>query len=106
MFSVLFEVHPSPAQWATYLDTAKGLRPELERGEGFINSIRYKDLTRGGRVVRLCGWRAEESLVPAPPPMRHHTVQEKGRAEILLDNRLRVGQIPSDPHVPPGQQIE
>ena len=53
MFSVLFEVHPSPAQWATYLDTAKGLRPELERVEGFIDNIRYKSLTREGCEASL-----------------------------------------------------
>ena len=106
MFSVLFEVHPSPAQWATYLDTAKGLRPELERVEGFIDNIRYKSLTREGWILSLSSWRDEKSLVRWRTAMRHHTVQEKGRAEILLDYRLRVGQITSDTHVPPGQQIE
>jgi hypothetical protein len=37
--------------------------------------------------------------------MRHHMVQEKGRAEILLDYHLRVGQITADTRIPKDQTL-
>jgi len=40
MFSVLFEVRPRADQWGAYLVTAKLLRPELERVDGFVDNMR------------------------------------------------------------------
>jgi hypothetical protein len=51
VFSVIFEVHPSPEQWDTYLDTAKMLRPELVEVAGFVDNIRYRSLTREGWIL-------------------------------------------------------
>jgi heme-degrading monooxygenase HmoA len=48
MFSVLFEVQPKPGTWEEYLGTAKMLRPELERIDGFVENIRYKSMQREG----------------------------------------------------------
>ena len=45
MFSVLFEAQPRPGKWDDYLDNAKMLRPELERINGFVDNIRYKEPT-------------------------------------------------------------
>jgi heme-degrading monooxygenase HmoA len=105
MFSVIFEVHPKPEQWNAYLGNAKMLRPELEKVDGFVDNIRYKSLTREGWILSLSGWRDEKSVVRWRTDMRHHTVQEKGRSEILLDYHLRVGQITQDSRVPDGQVI-
>jgi len=105
MFSVLFEVNPKPGKWDDYLDNAKALRPELVEVEGFVDNIRYKSLTREGWILSLSGWRDEKALVRWRTNMRHHMVQEKGRSEILLDYRLRVGQITHDTKVPPGQAL-
>lgn len=105
MFSVIFEVHPKPDQWDTYLGNAKMLRPELERVEGFIDNIRYKSLTREGWILSLSGWRDEKSVVRWRTKMRHHMVQEKGRSEILLDYHLRVGQITEDTRIPQGHVL-
>jgi heme-degrading monooxygenase HmoA len=106
MFSVIFEVHPKPEQWDTYLDNAKMLRPELEQIDGFVDNIRYKSLTRQGWILSLSGWRDEKSVVRWRTAQRHHMVQEKGRSEILLDYHLRVGQVTHDTHVPAGQRIK
>src|ERR1700759_4397594 len=105
MFSVIFEVHPGPAQWDAYLDNAKMLRPELERVDGFVDNIRYKSLMREGWILSLSGWRDEKAVVRWRTSMRHHMVQRKGRSEILLDYHLRVGQITHDTRVPDGQKI-
>ena len=105
MFSVIFEVHPKPEQWDTYLGHAKMLRPELEKVDGFVDNIRYKSLTREGWLLSLSGWRDEKAVVRWRTATGHHMVQEKGRSEILLDYHLRVGQLTHDTRVPAGQAI-
>lgn len=105
MFSVIFEVHPKPEQWDAYLGLAKMLRPELEQVDGFVDNIRYKSLTREGWILSLSGWRDEKAVVRWRTSMRHHLVQEQGRAEILLDYHLRVGQVTQDTRIPEGQAL-
>lgn len=106
MFSVIFEVHPKPDQWETYLANAKLLRPELEETDGFVDNIRYGSLTREGWLLSLSGWRDEKAVVRWRTKMRHHMVQEKGRSEILLDYHLRVGQITQDTQIPKGYTLQ
>jgi heme-degrading monooxygenase HmoA len=106
MFSVIFEVHPKPDQWDTYLANAGILRPELIEVDGFVDNVRYRSLTRDGWLVSLSGWRDEKSVVRWRTAMRHHMVQEKGRSDILLDYHLRVGQITQDTRLPAGQVLQ
>lgn len=106
MFSVLFEVKPWAKQWDVYLDKAKLLRPQLERIEGFIDNIRYKSLTRDGWILSLSNWRDEKSLVRWRTQMGHHEVQEQGRAAILEDYHLRVGQLTEDTRLPEGLHLQ
>jgi len=105
MFSVLFEVHPRPEQWDGSLGYAKMLRPELERIDGFVDNLRYKSLTRQGWILSLSSWRDEKAVVRRRTRAGHHDVQEKGRAEVLLDYHLRLGQVTSDTHVPAGHVL-
>lgn len=105
MFSVIFEVHPRSDQWDAYLGHARMLRPELEQIEGFVDNIRYRSLTRDGWILSLSGWRDEKALVRWRIRARHHEVQEKGRAEILLDYHLRIGQLTQDTRLPEGQVL-
>jgi heme-degrading monooxygenase HmoA len=105
MFSVLFEVRPRPDRWDAYLGYAKMLRPELEQIEGFVDNIRYRSLTREGWILSLSSWRDEKSLVRWRTRMRHHQAQEKGRAEILSDYHLRVGQLTQDTRLPDGYAL-
>ena len=106
MFSVLFEVHPKPDQWDTYLGYAKMLRPELEQVDGFVDNIRYKSLTRDGWVLSLSNWRDEKAVVRWRTTVRHHEVQEKGRTDVFLDYHLRVGQLTHDTRIPAGYAIQ
>jgi heme-degrading monooxygenase HmoA len=105
MFSVIFEVHPKPDQWDSYLGHAKMLRPELEQIEGFVDNVRYRSLTREGWILSLSGWRDEKALVRWRTKQNHHETQEKGRGEILLDYHLRVGQITQDTRLPEGSEL-
>jgi heme-degrading monooxygenase HmoA len=106
MFSVLFEVHPKPDQWDAYLGYAKMLRPDLEQIDGFVDNIRYKSLTRDGWVLSLSNWRDEKAVVRWRTTVRHHEVQEKGRADVFLDYHLRVGQLTHDTRIPPGYALQ
>lgn len=105
MFSVIFEVRPKSDQWDAYLGYAKLLKPELERVEGFVDNFRYRSLTREGWIVSLSGWRNEKALIRWRTKAVHHAIQEKGRAEILHDYHLRVGQVTRDTRLPDGHAL-
>ena len=105
MFAVLFEVHPKAEQWETYLGNAKILRPELEQMDGFVDNIRYRSLTRDGWLLSLSNWRDEKSVVRWRTQMRHHEIQEQGRAGIFSDYHLRVGQLTLDTRLPDGYAL-
>ena len=102
MFSVIFEVHPRPERWDTYLGYAKALRPELEKIDGFVDNVRYRSLTREGWLLSLSSWRDEKAVVRWRTHGQHHGIQEKGRSEVFLDYHLRVGQVTEDSRLPPG----
>jgi len=106
MFSVLFEVHPKTDQWDAYLGYAKMLRPDLEQVDGFVDNIRYRSLTRDGWVLSLSNWRDEKAVVRWRTTVRHHEVQEKGRADVFLDYHLRVGQLTHDTRIPAGYALQ
>jgi heme-degrading monooxygenase HmoA len=97
MYSVIFEVHPHPSKWDAYLAVAKSLKPHLEQVPGFIRNIRYRSLRRPGWVLSLSDWEDEKALVRWRTREGHHMAQEKGRAEILEDYHLRVGQTADSP---------
>lgn len=105
MFSVIFEIRPRPGKWDDYLANAERLQPELEKVDGFIDSIRYRSLLREGWILSLSSWRDEKALVRWRTTMSHHEVEEKGRGEFLADYHFRVGQITEDTQVPEGCQI-
>jgi heme-degrading monooxygenase HmoA len=105
MFSVLFEVQPQPDQSDAYVSYAKMLRPELEQIEGFIDNVRYRSLTREGRILSLSAWRDEKALIRWRTNAKHHGMQEKGRRGVLRDYHLRVGEITRDTHPPEGQVL-
>lgn len=105
MFSVLFEVRPAPDQWNAYLDHARLLRPELEQVDGFVDNLRYRSLTREGWLLSLSNWRDEKSLVRWRTTVRHHEAQVQGRAGVLADYHLRVGQLTHDTRLPAGHVL-
>lgn len=106
MFSVIFEARPRPDQWDAYFDNAKALWPELAVVDGFIDNIRYRSLQREGWILSLSNWRDEKAVVRWRTTEHHHIVQGLGRAEILADYRLRVGQVVQDTSVPEGHRLE
>ncbi|HET6305930.1 MAG TPA: antibiotic biosynthesis monooxygenase [Rhodopila sp.] len=96
MFAVIFEVNPRPEAWDEYLGHAATLRPELLAIDGFMANERYASLDRKGWLVSLSIWRDEKALVRWRTHALHHDIQGKGRASVLADYHLRVGEIVSD----------
>ena len=93
MFAVVFEVQPRPARWDDYLGLAAGLRPALERIDGFRDNRRFRSRRRPGWLLSLSLWRDEKALVRWRAHAGHHAVQAKGRAEVFADYHLRVGEV-------------
>lgn len=93
MFAVIFEVRPRPDRWERYLAIARMLRPELERIEGFLENTRYRSDTREGLLLSLSLWRDEKALIRWRTHAGHFAAQVEGRAEVLDDYRLRVGEV-------------
>jgi heme-degrading monooxygenase HmoA len=106
MFVVIFEVQPKRERWDDYLDTAKLLRPEIERIDGFVDNERYKSERTEGRVLSLSTWHDEKALVRWRTQATHHERgQVPGRDEIFADYHLRVGEVTQDTAAPPGQTL-
>jgi heme-degrading monooxygenase HmoA len=81
------------------------LRPEIEKIDGFVDNVRYRSLTREGLILSLSSWRDEKAVVRWRVQSRHHEAQEQGRAMILADYHLRVGEITHDTHLPAGHTL-
>jgi heme-degrading monooxygenase HmoA len=105
MFMVIFEVKPRTERFDDYLEIAKGLKPHIEKIDGFIDNERYGSKQQEGKILSLSTWRDEKALIRWRTLAVHHRAQEKGRFEIFEDYHLRVGEIISDTEPPVGQTL-
>jgi heme-degrading monooxygenase HmoA len=105
MFSVIFEVLPKQGRKEEYLDLATGLKPILEKMDGFIDVERYESRRRPGWVLSQSTWRDEKSMVRWRTQRDHYFVQSKGRFEIFADYHLRIGEITADTAPPEGLAV-
>jgi len=105
MFVVIFEVNPKPERWDDYLGYAKQLKPELEKIDGFLENERFASKRREGWLVSISSWRNEKALIRWRTHALHHEVQMKGRTEVFLDYRLRVGEILEETRSPEGTAL-
>jgi heme-degrading monooxygenase HmoA len=105
MFSVIFEVHPKQEKFDLYLDLAKGLKPILERIDGFMDNERFESTRHLGWILSHSTWRDEKSVVRCRTVGKHHDTQQRGRDEMFQDYHLRVGEIVGDSALPEGAAI-
>lgn len=96
MIAVIFEVIPAPGRKQEYLDLAAGLRPALEKMDGFISIERFASLTNEGKILSISFWRDEESVKRWRQFEGHRAAQAKGRGGIFADYRLRVAEVIRD----------
>ena len=96
MIAVIFEAMPAPGRQQEYLDLAAGLRPQLEKMDGFISIERFASLTNEGKILSLSFWRDEDAIRRWRSVEAHRAAQAKGRGGVFSDYRLRVASVIRD----------
>jgi heme-degrading monooxygenase HmoA len=96
MMAVIFEVQPTEAGRAAYLDHAAALKPLLEQVDGFISVERFQSLADPGKLLSLSFWRDEAAVRAWREMERHREAQAAGRGGLFADYRLRVAQVVRD----------
>lgn len=94
MIAVIFEVEPADA--GAYLGIATGLRPLLDGIDGFISIERFQSMSDPEKILSLSFWRDEEAVARWRVLEAHRAAQEKGRADLLRNYRLRVASVVRD----------
>ena len=96
MIVVIFEVWPAEGHLDDYLDIAHGLRPELEKIDGFISIERFSSMYEDGKLLSLSFWRDEAAVRTWREQADHRAAQAKGRNELFADYRLRIADVLRD----------
>ncbi|QIB32964.1 antibiotic biosynthesis monooxygenase family protein [Ancylobacter pratisalsi] len=96
MIAVIFEVWPSEGERQRYLDIAAELRSELVLVDGFISIERFQSLNEPEKMLSLSFWRDEDAVQQWRNLPNHRLAQEKGRAGVFRDYRLRVASVDRD----------
>ena len=96
MIAVIFEVWPAEGEREHYLDLAAELRPLLNDIDGFLSIERFDSLSEPGKLLSLSFWRDEAAVAQWRQLEAHRSTQEKGRAGVFRDYRLRVAEVMRD----------
>jgi heme-degrading monooxygenase HmoA len=96
MIAVIFEVWPTEGHQGDYLEIAASLRVDLGRIDGFISVERFQSLTDPTKLLSLSFLRDEEAIKRWRQHSRHREGQQRGRAGIFADYRLRVAAVLRD----------
>jgi heme-degrading monooxygenase HmoA len=96
VIAVIFEVWPEHGRKQEYLDLAASLRPLLEQVDGFISIERFESLGEPGKILSLSVFRDEAAVERWRQLEQHRIAQQRGRAGIFRDYRLRVASVIRD----------
>jgi heme-degrading monooxygenase HmoA len=96
MIAVIFEVWPADGHKQTYLDIAAGLKPELEKIDGFISIERFQSLVDDSKLLSLSFWRDEAAVAAWRNVEHHREAQKRGREGVFRDYRLRIAGVVRD----------
>ncbi|WP_344829289.1 antibiotic biosynthesis monooxygenase [Actinocorallia longicatena] len=96
MIAVIFEVTPADGRRQDYLDLAAGLRPLLEKIDGFVSIERFASLTTPGKMLSLSFWRDEQAVRAWRAVGEHRAAQTAGREGVFAGYRLRVAGVIRD----------
>ena len=96
MIAVIFEVWPKDGRGQDYFDLAAGLRPELEKVDGFVSIERFQSLADPAKYLSLSIWRDEAAVAAWHGHAGHRTAQDRGKANIFADFRIRVAAVIRD----------
>ena len=96
MIAVIFEVIPAAGRRDEYLEIAAGLKPQLEKIDGFISVERFESLSEPGKVLSLSFFRDEQAVQAWRATVEHRNAQARGRSGVFKDYRLRVASVIRD----------
>ncbi|NKB51810.1 MAG: antibiotic biosynthesis monooxygenase [Rhizobiaceae bacterium] len=96
MIAIIFEVYPRDGEKENYLEIAAGLKPQLEKIDGFISVERFQSLTDPKKMLSLSFFESEEAVANWRNLASHRDGQEKGRQGVFDDYRLRVAGVIRD----------
>jgi heme-degrading monooxygenase HmoA len=96
MIAMIFEVWPKAERRGEYLDLAAGLRPLLQKIDGFISIERFESLTEPGKLLSLSFFRDEKAVEAWRNTQAHRLVQHKGRDKVFDNYRLRIAGVIRD----------
>ena len=96
MIAVIFEVEPAAGRKDEYLTIAAGLRPLLERVDGFISVERFQSLTKPDKILSLSIFRDEAAVIAWRNTVAHRNAQAMGLAGVFAGYRLRGAHILRD----------
>jgi heme-degrading monooxygenase HmoA len=96
VIAVIFEVWPAEGRASDYFELAASLRSDLEKMDGFVGIERFESLTTPGKYLSLSFWRDEEAVQAWRNVERHRWAQQRGRAGIFANYRLRVATVVRD----------
>lgn len=93
MIAVIFEVTVDEENGQRYFELAASLRGELETVDGFISVERFRSVTDDNKYVSLSFWRDRAAIEDWHGRADHRDAQDKGRAGIFEDYRIRVAEV-------------
>lgn len=96
MLAVIFEVLPSEAGKAEYLEIAADLKQYLAEVPGFISIERFQSLTNPGKILSLSFWENEAAIRQWRNLEVHRSAQTRGRGDLFRDYRIRVASVVRD----------
>ncbi len=96
MIAVIFEVKINEGKEEEYLQIAAQLREHLDKVDGFISIERFASLSEDGKICSLSFWEDEASIKQWREFGLHRLAQEKGKAGIFSDFRIRVAEVVRD----------
>jgi heme-degrading monooxygenase HmoA len=94
MIAVIFEVQIQQGRQEEYLQIAAELREHLKQVDGFLSIERFASLSEEGKLCSLSFWKDEASIRQWRKFELHR--QEKGKAGIFADFRIRVAEVVRD----------
>lgn len=96
MFAVIFEVYPTTAGKAAYLDLAAQLRKFLQDRPGFISIERFQSMADENKILSLSFWESEAAITKWRNLLEHRTAQKQGKQSLFSAYRIRVAEVVRD----------
>lgn len=96
MIAVIAENFLNDGQEEEFAVISTQIRPPIEEIDGFISVERFESMSQPGKILSLSFWRDEQALLALRQNGPHREAEEKGRAEILKEYRIRIANVVRD----------